>query len=88
MSFRQASQIGRDEFWSDKHDESRSSQTTNGMTSLSIINKNFHRYYCLDSVDQALSSRESTSNETMIFSPTLSELSSDDNLCLIQISEP
>ncbi|CAF2997050.1 unnamed protein product, partial [Rotaria sp. Silwood2] len=64
MPFRQASKIGTDEFWTDKCDNTNCSSQTT---------RN-------DDEDQLLLFSEDISNEPMVFSSTLNELSSDDEL--------
>ncbi|CAF1378420.1 unnamed protein product [Adineta steineri] len=65
MPFRQASQIGKNEFWIEKNDEIDLLQTTE------------------DPNDQLLTLSKTTSDEPMIFSSTLMEFSSDEDISLI-----
>ncbi|CAF1001463.1 unnamed protein product [Rotaria sordida] len=62
IPFRQASKIGTDEFWTDQYDNKNCSSQTT---------RN-------DDEDHLLLLPEDTSNEPMVFSSTLNELSSDD----------
>ncbi|CAF3666340.1 unnamed protein product [Rotaria sp. Silwood1] len=64
IPFRQASKIGTDEFWTDKYENKHCSSQTT---------RN-------DDEEQLLLFPEDTSNEPMVFSSTLNELSSDDEL--------
>ncbi|CAF1112589.1 unnamed protein product [Adineta steineri] len=65
MPFRQASQIGKNEFWIEKNDEIDLLQATE------------------NSSDQLLTLSKTTSDEPMIFSSTLMEFSSDEDISLI-----
>jgi hypothetical protein len=69
MPFRQASQIGKDEL-----DDNDPLLIKQGITAILILKNSLK--LILDSDMQLPSCSENTSNETMIFSPTLDELPS------------